>query len=169
MELVPRHLLSENYKQPSHLKKVMQDKMHDPKFKYKKAHEKLHREFESLIQTYLPKLLPLTVAEYKFHPERRYLFDYCWPCYSVAVDIQGGIYINPASKGRRSGHVSPKGMENDMEKINLAQSCGWIMLQFAPNHIRQKPRYVVEVILSAIKCQWERKQLVPLVQSVPSI
>jgi hypothetical protein len=128
----------------------------EQKIKYKKAHDRLHASFEALVRQYNPAIYPHMEAEFQFHPTYRYRFDYCWKCWGVAVDIQGGIYIN-RKKGRGSGHVSIAGMERDMMKINLAQSLGWIMLQISPNKIRREPDYVISMINAAIQLQVRRK------------
>lgn len=117
--------------------------------KYRKLHNKLHNDFEDIIFQHLAHIYPLLEREFKFHPSFRHKFDYCWPCYMVAVELQGGIY----SGNRQSGHLSVPGIENDMFKLNLAQSCGWIQLQLSPRKIRQESGYVVSTICSAIEMQ----------------
>lgn len=115
--------------------------------RHKRAHAKLHETFENLLIHHLPQIYHLSEREYQFS-KWRYRFDYCWPCYMVAVDIQGGIY-----GGRSSGHTSISGMENDMMKINLAQSLGWVMLQLSPRKIQINPGYVVATLCQAIEIQ----------------
>lgn len=122
--------------------------------KYRKQHEALHNYFEGVIKTTLPSYYGTMVPEFQFS-QYRYRFDYCWPQFKVAVDIQGGIYHN-RKKGRQSGHVSIKGMENDMMKINLAQSLGWVMLQLSPRKIKQQPYYVAETIVKCVQLQIQR-------------
>jgi very-short-patch-repair endonuclease len=50
--------------------------------------------------------LPLPAREYRFHPGRRWRFDFTWPRYKITVEIDGGIY----SRGR---HVRGRGFERD--------------------------------------------------------
>lgn len=83
------------------------------------------------------------VTEHRFSSERKYRFDYCWPNYGIAIELNGGIYTG------RKGHSSIKGLERDYEKLNLAQSLGWIVLQFSAAQIRDSS-YVVAVIKSCI-------------------
>lgn len=66
------------------------------------------------------------VKEYKFHPTRRWRFDYAIPEHKIAIEIDGGVWTG----GR---HVSPKGFLNDMEKFNAAASMGWLVLKFTPD------------------------------------
>jgi very-short-patch-repair endonuclease len=62
------------------------------------------------------------VKEYKFHPRRRWRFDYAFPFLMVAVEVDGGVWTG----GR---HINPAGYINDMEKLNTAASMGWLVLR----------------------------------------
>jgi very-short-patch-repair endonuclease len=73
--------------------------------------------------------LPPPAREYRFHPKRRWRFDFAWPIYKVAVEVDGGIY----NRGR---HVRGVGFERDAEKRNAAVLGGWRVLHFTPRHIR---------------------------------
>jgi very-short-patch-repair endonuclease len=73
--------------------------------------------------------LPSPAREYRFHPKRRWRFDFAWPLYKVAVEVDGGIY----SRGR---HVRGKGFESDAEKRNAAVLAGWRVLHFTPRMVR---------------------------------
>jgi very-short-patch-repair endonuclease len=72
--------------------------------------------------------LKLPTSEYKFHPTRKWRFDYCWPENKLAVEIEGGIF----TKGR---HTRGVGFSNDMEKYNSAVLLGWRILRYAPQKI----------------------------------
>lgn len=73
--------------------------------------------------------LPEPVREYRFHPERRWRFDFAWPDLRVAAEVEGGIY----SGGR---HTRGKGFERDAEKYNQATVMGWDVLRFSAGMIR---------------------------------
>ena len=73
--------------------------------------------------------LPEPVREYRFHPERRWRFDFAWPDLRVAAEVEGGIY----SGGR---HTRGKGFERDAEKYNQATVIGWDVLRFSAGMIR---------------------------------
>ncbi len=73
--------------------------------------------------------LPAPAREYRFHPRRRWRFDFAWPLYRVAVEVDGGIY----SRGR---HVRGSGFEKDAEKRNAAVIAGWQVLHFTPRQIK---------------------------------
>lgn len=72
--------------------------------------------------------LPEPVAEFRFHPDRRWRFDYAWPDRKVAVEIDGGVWI----QGR---HNHPTGYLRDMEKLNAAAELGWRVLRFATGKV----------------------------------
>ena len=73
--------------------------------------------------------LPSPTREYRFHPLRRWRFDFAWPRYKVAVEVDGGIY----SRGRL---VRGSGFERDAEKRNAAVMAGWRVLHFTPRLVK---------------------------------
>jgi very-short-patch-repair endonuclease len=73
--------------------------------------------------------LPKPAREYRFHPKRRWRFDFAWQLWKVAVEVDGGIY----SRGR---HVRGSGFERDIEKRNAAVLAGWRVLHFTSRHIK---------------------------------
>lgn len=74
--------------------------------------------------------------EYRFHDTRRFRFDFAWPEYRLAVEIEGGIWIN-------GGHNRGVGYSKDMEKYNLATLRGWRVLRFAPKDIKNENTYLM--------------------------
>lgn len=87
--------------------------------------------------------LPAPETEVKFHPTRRWRFDYCWPDRRVAVEINGGIW-NAWKYGNRLGgsaHGTPFGILRDMEKVREAQALGWKVLSFTPQEIMDPKTY----------------------------
>lgn len=72
--------------------------------------------------------LPEPVAELKFHPERRWRFDYAFPSAKVALEVEGGVW----SGGR---HTSGSGFVKDMEKYNAAACLGWKVLRIQPRQL----------------------------------
>jgi len=73
--------------------------------------------------------LPSPAREYRFHPRRRWRFDFAWPLYKVAVEVDGGIYC-------RGRHVRGAGFERDAEKRNAAVLAGWRVLHFTPRQVK---------------------------------
>lgn len=75
----------------------------------------------------LEQLLPAgCVAEYRFHPTRKWRFDYAWPEYRIALEVEGAIWTG----GR---HTSGAGYSKDIEKYNAAVLCGWRLLRITRN------------------------------------
>lgn len=66
------------------------------------------------------------VAEYQFHPKRKWRFDYAIPAVKIAIEVEGGVFTG----GR---HVTGRGFINDMEKYNTAESMGWHVLRITPD------------------------------------
>lgn len=67
-------------------------------------------------------------TEYRFHPVRRWRFDFMWTRFGldpsgkedptmIAVEYDGGLGM--------TSHSSIKGIMRDQEKINHAQELGW--------------------------------------------
>lgn len=69
------------------------------------------------------------VREFRFHPVRKWRFDFCWPDKKTAVEIEGGIFLP------KSRHTSCMGYSGDMEKYNAAAELGWTVLRYIPNHL----------------------------------
>lgn len=63
------------------------------------------------------------VKELKFHPTRKWRFDYCIPSLKIAVEYEGIM-------SEKSRHTTITGMSGDCEKYNAAQAQGWKVLRF---------------------------------------
>ena len=72
--------------------------------------------------------------EFKFHPERKWRFDFANFDLKVAVEIEGGAFTN----GR---HTRGKGFINDMQKYNAAIELGWIVLRYTHSQINEAETY----------------------------
>tara|TARA_R110002153_G_scaffold239886_1_gene394447 strand:+ start:5843 stop:6205 length:363 start_codon:yes stop_codon:yes gene_type:complete len=70
--------------------------------------------------------LPEPVTEHKFHPIRRWRFDYAWPDHKIALEVEGGVWTG----GR---HTSSVGFIKDMEKYNAAACLGWRIIRCQPS------------------------------------
>ena len=68
------------------------------------------------------------VKEYKFHPERRWRFDYAIPEYKIALEVEGGVW----TQGR---HTRPQGFLGDVEKYNTATLMGWRVFRTTPTDL----------------------------------
>jgi len=65
----------------------------------------------------------------RFHPTRRWRFDFAWPAELLAVEVDGGLYV-------RGRHSRPGGQRGDMEKANEAILAGWRVLRVTREHLR---------------------------------
>ena len=70
--------------------------------------------------------------EYKFHPDRRWRFDFAWPGLWTAVEMHGGTF----TAGRHSRGI---GQAADFEKFNEAARMGWVVLHFTGVHLKPEP------------------------------
>jgi very-short-patch-repair endonuclease len=73
--------------------------------------------------------LPDPVTEHRFHPVRKWRFDYAWPEHFVALEVEGGVWI----AGR---HTRGSGYIGDMEKYSEAAALGWRILRVQPKDLR---------------------------------
>lgn len=72
--------------------------------------------------------IPAPTPEYRFHPERKWRFDFAWPDKLLALEIEGGVFTG----GR---HSRGAGMLADMEKYNAAAILGWRVLRCVPKQL----------------------------------
>lgn len=63
------------------------------------------------------------VKEHRFHPERKWRFDYAIPDLKIAVEVDGAVWTC-GRHNRAAGYIA------DMEKLNTAASMGWLVLRF---------------------------------------
>jgi very-short-patch-repair endonuclease len=72
--------------------------------------------------------LPVPVAEFRFHPTRKWRFDWAFAARSVAVEVEGGAF----TQGR---HTRGAGFEKDLEKYAEAAILGWAILRVTPRMV----------------------------------
>ncbi len=75
--------------------------------------------------------IPEPVEEFKFLPDRRFRFDYAWPKFRIAVEVEGGIWIPGGG-----GHNRPLHFLKDLTKYNLAALHGWTVFRFTPKEFK---------------------------------
>ena len=63
--------------------------------------------------------IPKPVAEYRFHPTRRWRFDAAYPSHLIAVEYEG-------MSGR---HQTWTGFIGDCQKYNAAAVMGWLLIR----------------------------------------
>jgi very-short-patch-repair endonuclease len=79
--------------------------------------------------------------EYRFHPTRKWRFDYAHLGAKVAIELNGGVW----SGGR---HVRGAGYLRDREKVNAAQIMGWRVFEIGTGAVTAAN---LEPIIDAIK------------------
>ena len=83
---------------------------------------------------------PALQHEYRFHPTRKWRFDYAEPQAMIAIELNGGVW----SGGR---HVRGAGYLRDREKINAAQSMGWRVFELGTGQVTAAN---LEMVIDAI-------------------
>lgn len=83
------------------------------------------------------------VKEFKFHPVRKWRFDYAIPDHKIALEVEGGVWTG----GR---HTSSVGFMKDMEKYNTATLMGWRVFRTTPDELyRLKTLNLLKTAISA--------------------
>ena len=79
--------------------------------------------------------------EFVFARPRKWRFDFAWPTRKLAVEVEGGTWI----QGR---HNRGSSIGKDMEKYNRAARDGWIVLRFTTEMVTkgQAINEVLEVL-----------------------
>lgn len=70
------------------------------------------------------------VPEFRFHPHRKWRFDYAWPLHRLALEVDGGVW----TQGR---HTRGSGFVGDLLKFNAATLLGWRVLRYTPQQLGQ--------------------------------
>jgi very-short-patch-repair endonuclease len=86
---------------------------------------------------------PAMVAELRFHPGRRWRFDFANADARVAIELEGGVW----SGGR---HTRGSGFVADCEKYNAAALYGWTVFRLTRQQIN------VEYLLPIHDFCWQR-------------
>lgn len=73
-------------------------------------------------------------TEYKFHKKRKWRFDFAWPKYMIALEIEGGTWTD-------GGHSRGKGFEKDCLKYNEATGQGWSVYRFTTDMVYDGPLF----------------------------
>lgn len=77
------------------------------------------------------QLLDGCKPQHKFHPHRKWLIDFAWPRYRIALEVNGGTY----SRGR---HSRGTGQRNDYEKWSEASILGWLVILVDSKDVNRK-------------------------------
>jgi very-short-patch-repair endonuclease len=82
------------------------------------------------MEHYLRELKLKYEREYRFHPIRKWRFDFALTEHRIGLEVEGGIWI----QGR---HTRGKGYESDLRKANEATRMGWRIFRFTTNMVRR--------------------------------
>ena len=80
---------------------------------------------------------PVLDTEVRFHPDRRWRFDYCHLATRTAIELEGGAY----SRGR---HTRGAGFIEDCHKYNAAARLGYTVFRIATGMVQ--PDTLSEII-----------------------
>jgi hypothetical protein len=86
--------------------------------------------------------LPAPFPEHVFKLGRRWAFDFAWPGFLVALEVQGGIW----TRGR---HVRGAALLAEWEKLNAAACMGWRILYCQPKDLNTGA--IIPVIREALE------------------
>lgn len=87
-------------------------------------------ELEATLDLYIrANGLPGPEMEHRFHPKRKFRFDFAWPEQMLAVEVEGGVW------GAKSRHTTGAGFSEDCVKYNEAALLGWTVLRVTADHI----------------------------------
>lgn len=89
------------------------------------------------IELMIRSRFPDVVAEYRFHPVRKWRFDWALPHVKIAFEYEGGVFT-----GGRHGRGA--GLSNDAEKYNTAQLMGWLVFRFTAAHVKGHVKEILE-------------------------
>ncbi len=99
------------------------------------------------------KLAGPAVEQFRPLKGRRYTLDFAYPEFRVGCECQGGIWARRRhpETGRRLGSAhTGMGHERDMEKLNVLQAAGWVILQFSTKMIEEDPYGVARTVCDAL-------------------
>lgn len=109
------------------------------KYKAMKTDAKTFDELVWKLMT--PSGMPMPVTEFRFYPQRKWRFDYAWPDHKLALEVQGGLFVN----GRHSRGAA---LLKEHEKLNTAAQLGWRILFVTPQQMASGE--VVEIVRKAL-------------------
>lgn len=92
----------------------------------------------------------LYLLEFRFHPDRKWRFDFCIPDRMCAIEIDGGTFMSI-----RTGHSSGAGLRAWREKNNAAMTLGWRVWHFAPEEIVKAGRKTMPDEPVLIRLPWK--------------
>ncbi len=71
------------------------------------------------------------IRQHRFHPTRRWLFDFALPDHKLAIEVEGGTWV-------RGRHTRGSGYEKDREKYSEAAVLGWKVIRVTTGMVTKK-------------------------------
>ena len=109
----------------------------------KKKTSRSKSDYKDRIWRIINKLCDGWKTEIKFHPKRKWRFDWANEELMVAIEYEGVF-------GGKSRHTNLTGYTNDCEKYNNAQILGWKVLRYTAANYEQIQKDI-EAVLKAKK------------------
>lgn len=81
------------------------------------------------------------VAEYRFHPVRKFRFDFCFVDEKVSIEVDGGSWSPNGGRHAR---------DSDKVKQNLAAEMGYRVFHFSPEMLKMDPLGLAEQVRRAL-------------------
>lgn len=107
-------------------------KPHQPKKKGKG--DKAKAEMEMVL-----KLMGVKYeSEYRFHPTRKWRFDWAIPEKRIGVEFEGIM-------SDKSRHTTVNGYTKDSEKYNAASKLGWVVLRYTVISYKKMTKDLIEL------------------------
>ena len=100
-----------------------------------KMTKKLSKGEESLAVHIKAMRLPPPIRELEFLAGRKYRFDFAWPTYSLAVEVDGGNSTAVIGKDGKPRAVGRHTQDSDYQKKNHAVLAGWRVFSFTPSMV----------------------------------
>lgn len=96
---------------------------------------------EELVEAWLKDEGVSYVTQYRFHPVRRWRFDFAvknpWVMCDRDVCVQHGFAIEVEGGQFIGGHKRGKAADTDLEKFNEAALMGWRVLRFSTGQVER--------------------------------
>jgi very-short-patch-repair endonuclease len=84
------------------------------------------------------------VTEHRFHPTRRWRFDYAILDHKIAIEKDGGVWLKGGG-----AHSRPQNILRDMEKLTQAALLGWTVIRRTPDQLSS--RETLDMIQQAVE------------------
>lgn len=101
--------------------------------------------------------LPEPKREFRFHPTRKWLFDFAWPDLKLAVEVEGITNVGKHEDGKSNlgRHQTPKGYEADCVKYGAAMELGWDVYRCTPRMVKSGAAIeTIQILMGLCKSKW---------------